>query len=138
MSPGAIRKAARTYWNEEPSRMAWHASVEFLKYCRYYDKALHLQAEKILDGLNLVPAHYAPALQTKEDGHFIYKHVREYNSKWLMRTKQGELKDPKEYKPFEPLNVWTEDRWIFVRRMAGDELCQKAFYQLCTFVWLYT
>ena len=29
-----------------------------------------------------------------------------------------------------------EDRWIFCRRMAGDALCQKAFYGVCTFIWL--
>ena len=28
-SPGAIRKAARTYWHDAPKRMAWHTAVEF-------------------------------------------------------------------------------------------------------------
>ena len=36
----------------------------------------------------------------------------------------------------EPLKVWTEDRWIFIRRMAGDRFCQKLFYKVCTFVWM--
>ena len=25
---------------------------------------------------------------------------------------------------------------MFIRRMAGDELCQKLFYKVCAFVWL--
>ena len=29
-----------------------------------------------------------------------------------------------------------EDRWILCRRMAGDGLCQEAFYGVCTFIWL--
>ena len=44
--------------------------------------------------------------------------------------------NPRDHEPLEPLKVWTEYRWIFVRRMAGDELCQKAFYKLCTLIWL--
>ena len=36
---------------------------------------------------------------------------------------------------FEPSEVWTEDRWIFVRRMAGDELCSVLFYKMATFIW---
>ena len=35
----------------------------------------------------------------------------------------------------EPAMAWLEDRWTFVRRMAGDELCQKLFYKVCAFVW---
>ena len=36
---------------------------------------------------------------------------------------------------FEPSEVWTEDRWIFVRRMAGYELCSVLFYKMATFIW---
>ena len=36
---------------------------------------------------------------------------------------------------FEPALVWTEDRWILCRRMAGDDLCQRLFYKLATFIW---
>ena len=32
MSPGAIRKAARTYWDDLPSRMVWHTAVGFPKF----------------------------------------------------------------------------------------------------------
>ena len=61
--------------------------------------------------------------------------MKEYNSKWLKRTKDGQIQDWNSYEQFEPSEVWTEDRWIFVRRMAGDELCQKLFYQMCAFIW---
>ena len=36
---------------------------------------------------------------------------------------------------FEPAEVWTEDRWIFCRRMAGDELCAVLFHKMATFIW---
>ena len=36
---------------------------------------------------------------------------------------------------FEPALAWLEDRWTFVRRMAGDELSKKLFYKVCTFIW---
>ena len=36
---------------------------------------------------------------------------------------------------FEPAEVWTEDRWIFVRRMVGDALCSALFFKLAAFVW---
>ena len=96
---------------------------------------MHLLADEILAGLNLQPTEYAPILQKTQHGTFNYRQVTEYNSKWLKKTKDGEPKDPNLYVPFEPSTVWTEDRWIFVRRMAGDELCQKAFYQMCIFIW---
>ena len=96
---------------------------------------MHLVAEEILAGLNLQPTEYAPILQKNYQGNFRYQQVTEYNSKWLKKNKDGEQKDQKFYVPFEPSTVWTEDRWIFVRRMAGDELCQKVFYQMCTSIW---
>ena len=101
-----------------------------------YQGELYLHAERILDGIWLTPEPYAPRLQTKFDGRFRYDHVTEYNSKWLKLTKKGEPKGQDDYVPLEPLKVWTEDRWIFIRRMAGDGFCQKLFYKLCIFVWM--
>ena len=45
------------------------------------------------------------------------------------------MKKPEDCKSFEPSAVWTEDRWIFVRRMVGDEFAQKLFYKVCAFIW---
>ena len=92
-------------------------------------------ANDILAGLSLQPTEYSPVLQKNYQGNFTYKQVKEYSSKWLKRTKDGLPKDQRYYEPFEPSQVWTEDRWIFVRRMAGDESCQKLFYQMSTFIW---
>ena len=36
---------------------------------------------------------------------------------------------------FQPAAVWIEDRWLFCRRMVGDDVCQILFYHLATFVW---
>ena len=96
---------------------------------------MHLVADEILAGLSLRPTEYAPILQKNYQGNFWYKQVTEYNSKWLKRTKEGLQKYQRFYVPFEPSQAWTEYRWIFVRRMAGDELCQNIFYQMSTFIW---
>ena len=29
-----------------------------------------------------------------------------------------------------------DHRWLFIRRMSGDSLCQKILYGVCTFIWL--
>ena len=62
--------------------------------------------------------------------------MTEYNSRWLKKNKSRELKKPQDYESLDPFKLWMEDRWIFCRRMAGDGLCQKAFYGVCTFIWL--
>ena len=46
------------------------------------------------------------------------------------------MKRPDEYTTLLPSNVWIEDRWIFIRRMAGDIFCQKLFYKVCAFIWI--
>ena len=58
-----------------------------------------------------------------------------YNLKWLRKDKFGNPLPEEERVRFEPAIVWLEDRWTFVRRMAGDELSQKLFYKVCTFIW---
>ena len=32
--------------------------------------------------------------------------------------------------------MWQEDAWTFTRRMMGDQLCQKIFYEVCTITWI--
>ena len=90
---------------------------------------------ELLKDLNIVPTPYAPTLNYRPDGRYRYERVPNYNSVWLKRDKQGELKKPEDCKSFEPSAVWTEDRWTFVRRMVGDEFAQKLFYKVCAFIW---
>ena len=115
--------------------MRIHSAWLFEKNFRYDEGSLHLVASEILARLSRKPTEYSPVLQKNYQGNFTYKQVKEYNSKWLKKTKDGLPKDRRCYEQFEPSQVWTEDRWIFVRRMAGDELCQKLFYQMCAFIW---
>ena len=93
MSPGAIKKAARTNWRQLPKRMAWHTASEFQKTFKYYEGQMHLIANEILEGLNFQPTHYAPILQTNQYGNFRYQEVVEGNPKCLKKTKNGEPKD---------------------------------------------
>ena len=91
---------------------------------------------KILENLIIKPTYFAPILQVKEDGNFKYTRVKEYSSRWLKHNKAGVLKKPDEYESLCPFDLWMEDRWRFIRRMAGDAFCQKALYGVCTFIWL--
>ena len=64
------------------------------------------------------------------------KMLSPYKSKWLKRDKYGYQRPDEGRVRFEPAVAWIEDRWMFIRRMAGDELCQKLFYKVRAFVWL--
>ena len=35
----------------------------------------------------------------------------------------------------KPVEMWLEDRWVFLRRMYGSELVQKLFMQCLTFIY---
>ena len=35
----------------------------------------------------------------------------------------------------KPVEMWQEDRWVFLRRMYGSELVQKLFMQCLTFIY---
>ena len=102
------------------------AYAKFFEYC---GGELCLNMNQILHGLDFVPTSYAPRLHRVGDK-FVYNHVREYNYKWLKKDKKGNPKSKSAYVPFEPASVWSEERWTLVRRVVGDELCQKAFF-LC-------
>ena len=91
--------------------------------------------EEVTKGLRFQPEPYAPILQYGRDGRLFYEDVTPYNSKWLKRDRFGNVTPEAQRVRFEPAIVWLEDRWTFVRRMAGDELSQKLFYKVCTFVW---
>ena len=72
----------------------------------------------------------------KSDGQYIYEQVKEYNSKWLPKTRHGVYKSVAEYQTLNPIEAWQEDPWTFVRRMYGDVLVQKFFYEFMTRTWI--
>ena len=89
--------------------------------------------DDITKGLSFEPEPYAPILQYTTGRRLQYKDVTPYNLKRLRKDKFGNPLPEEERVRFEPAIVWLEDRWIFVRRMAGDELSQVLFYKLSTF-----
>ena len=91
---------------------------------------------KTLEDLIIKPTYYAPVLQVKEDGDLTYARVTEYSSRWLERNEQGELERLDEYESLDPCDLWMDHRWLFIRRMSGDTLCQKVLYGVCTFIWI--
>ena len=92
--------------------------------------------QKSLKDLDLKPRYYCPILKTKANGELIFEHVTEYNSRWLPKTKKGWEKEPHEYDALDPVEIWQEDAWTFVRRMVGDYLGQKLFYEFLTITWI--
>ena len=92
-------------------------------------------ATDVLRGLTFNKEDYSSILQKGLDGRFKYEYVIPYNSKWLKKDKWGYPTPDQGRVRFEPALAWVEDRWMFIRRMAGDELCQKLFYKVCAFIW---
>ena len=74
-------------------------------------------------------------LPRQENGYLKYKNVPPYDLKWLPVDKDNNPVPEEQRVSFDPAAAWTEDRWVFCRRMSGDELCQHLFYDLCNFVW---
>ena len=53
----------------------------------------------------------------------------------MRKDAKGNLKDPSTVHMMNPGQIWVEDRWVFVRRMFGDELVSKIFYRVISWVW---
>ena len=102
----------------------------------YFERELHFCAKYVLRGLYFNVEPYAPRLQTCMNGRLRYERVTPYNLKWLKKNQDGEPIPEGQRMKFEPASVWLEDRWTFVRRMAGDELTQNLFYEVCAFIWI--
>ena len=116
--------------------MRKHEVSKFPKTLMYFNKRLHFVLDEFVKGLVFEPEEYAPILNVLYDGNLKYVKVTPYNQKWLPRDADGILIPDHKRVSFEPAPVWTEDRWIFCRRMNGDEICQILFYHLATFIWV--
>ena len=91
--------------------------------------------KEVVRGLDFKVEPYAPIMQTSANGRLKYVRVTPYNLKWLKKNQEGEPVPEGQRIKFEPASVWLEDRWTFVRGMAGYELTQKLFYKVCAFIW---
>ena len=59
-------------------------------------------------------------------GYPLWKRVVQYNACYL--KKDGDVENSEENcKKLDPVTMWQEPRWIFLRRMFGDEFVQKLF-----------
>ena len=90
--------------------------------------------DQLFEGINIRPETFAPTLPVLSNGAFHYQRVMEYNYLWL-KHQNGDPKRIGEYEPFNPGKVWTDDRWMFVRRIAGNAICRKVFHHVRTFIW---
>ena len=134
-SPESIAKSARTLWNTNRDRMRAQWLEYFPKLFQYYKGKLHFCIDNCTAGLRFNPEPYAPTLKYFTSGYLQYIDVTPYDIKWLKWDKNREEVPESQREKFEPAEVWTEDRWIFCRRMAGDELCAVLFYKMATFIW---
>jgi len=54
-----------------------------------------------------------------------------YNNRYLVKDSYMNYKPRHEWELFYPETVWVEDRWLFVRRIFGDEFIGRIFYRFC-------
>ena len=93
------------------------------------------RASQILKGLRIEEQSYAPMPRYGRNGDYEYKFVVAYNSRYLVKDNRMNYKTEGEWDPFYPEDVWVEDRWLFVRRMFGDEFIGRIFYRFCDWIW---
>ena len=115
--------------------MIRHETCNFPKMFMYYNQKLHFVLTEFVKWLNFDKEEYAPILSVLYNGNLKYEMVTPYNQKWLPRTADTTPIPEDKRVSFDPAPVWTEDRWIFCRRMSGDDICQILFYKLATFIW---
>ena len=71
----------------------------------------------------------------RANGQLKYVSVVPYNQRWIPTKRDGSYVPDHQRESFQPAAVWIEDRWLFCRRMVGDDVCQVLFYHLATFIW---
>ena len=133
--PESIERLATTYWQCYGAKMRKHDVENFPKTFTYYNQRLHFMLHEFVKGLVFEPEEYAPILNVLHNGGLKYEKVTAHDQKWLPKRSDGSLMPDDKRVSFEPVVAWTEDRWIFCRRMSGDEICQILFYHMATFIW---
>ena len=90
----------RFNWIQEPlpKNLVWH------------DGELKLNAMEMLDGLRFDFTYYAPRPDQDWDGTIRWKHVVPYNSIYMRKDADGNLKDPNSVFMMNLGQMWVEDR----------------------------
>ena len=134
-SPTSIEKLAKMHWFSYSVKMKNHEDADLPRRLCNIRGIEYLELKDLLVGLTFDMEDYSPILQHQSDGSLKYILVVPYNSKWLPRDHKGHDRPEGMKISFNPVITWIEDRWMLVRRMAGDYFCQVLFYHVCTFIW---
>ena len=93
---------------------------------RYVKGKSSLKVWEMTKDLDIAETDYAPFPAADQWGNVKFKSLETLcNSECLKRHKNGYLKDTSEVTQLRPVKMWLEPRWVFIRRMCGDELVQK-------------
>ena len=84
----------------------------------------------IIGDLHFEPEYYSP-VPYYNNGYPQWRRVIQYNSCFL-RYEGAYEKPEQDLKYLDPVKMWLEDRWVFIRRMYGDEFTQKLFMRCLT------
>ena len=134
-SPASIDRLAKTHWVSYSSKMKKHRDADLPgRFCNIRGVE-YLDLSDLLECLTFDMEDYSPILQHQNDGSLKYVLVIPYNAKWLPRDDKGQERPDGRKVSFNPVIAWVEDRWVLVRRMAGDYFCQVLFYHVSTFIW---
>ena len=88
-----------------------------------------------------IPEYVAPLPTKDHRDRAKFAHLdHPYNNIYLQyrvdKEKKRVLKRPDEHVALNPVKLWIEDRWRFVRRIFGHAWNQKVFYYVVTRIYL--
>ena len=102
------------------------SNQEYSKDFTWHEGTCVFKWHEIKEGLYFQPESYAPKPARDKNGYPLWKRVIQYNACYL--KKEGDFETSVEnYKKLDPVSMWQEYRWIFLRRILGDEFVQKLF-----------
>ena len=130
--PASIDRLAKTHWASYASKMKKHSDADLPGRFHNIRGVEYLELADLLEGLTFQREDYSPILQHQRDGSLKYEFAIPYNAKWLPRDEKGYEIPTGRRVSFNPVVAWVEDRWILVRRMAGNYFCQVLFYHVST------
>ena len=84
----------------------------------------------LMSGIEIDMEPYTPEPSERGEGNLAFPRVPKgdaYNYRDLPSKPNREL--------CNPWKMWQEGNWMLVRRIFGDELIRKLFYEVITFIW---
>ena len=134
-SPATIERLAKSHWHKFATKMKKKVGANYPRRFLNIRGVDHFELDDFIFGLTFQPEEYSPVLQHQSNGNLLYIDVQPYDGKWLPKDINKKDISPSRRISFNPVMAWVEDRWILVRRFAGDQFCQVIFYYVSTFVW---